>query len=65
LVGEFGPGGDSSLENIVSYADQYQLPWLAWCMHPAIKPCLIKNWKYEPTPYGEAVQKVLLEAAKR
>jgi hypothetical protein len=26
---------------------------------------LIKNWKYEPTPYGESVKAALLEAAKR
>ena len=59
LIGEFAPGGDSSLEKIVEYADQHQLPWLAWCLHPSIKPCLIKNWDYVPTPYEEAVKKVL------
>jgi endoglucanase len=65
LIGEFSPSGESSLERILGYADQYQLPWLAWCLHPSIKPCLIKNWKYEPTAYGEAVKKALADAAKR
>ena len=65
MIGEFAPAGDSSLEKIVGYADQYQLPWLAWCMHAGIKPRLIENWKYEPTPYGEAVKKALWEAAER
>jgi hypothetical protein len=65
LIGEFCAGKSNSVEPVVSYAEQYQLPWLAWCMHTGIKPQLIKNWKYEPTPYGESVKAALLEAAKR
>jgi hypothetical protein len=65
LIGEFCAGKSNSVEPVVSYADQYQLPWLAWAFHPGIGPQLIKNWKYEPTPYGESVKKALLEAAKR
>ncbi|HEY7311731.1 MAG TPA: cellulase family glycosylhydrolase [Gemmataceae bacterium] len=65
LIGEFCAGKSNSVDPVVSYADQYQLPWLAWCMHPGIKPRLIENWKYQPTPYGESVKKALLEAAKR
>jgi hypothetical protein len=64
LIGEFCAGKSNSVEPEVSYADQYQLPWLAWAFHPSISPRLIKNWKYEPTPYGESLKKALLEAAK-
>jgi hypothetical protein len=65
LIGEFAPGRESTMERIAGYADQYQLPWVAWCMHPAIKPCLIKNWDYAPTSYGEEVKKALADAAMR
>jgi hypothetical protein len=65
LIGEFAAGRSNSVEPVVGYADQYQLPWLAWSFHTGIGPRLIKNWKYEPTPYGEAVKKALLEAALR
>jgi hypothetical protein len=63
LIGETCAGKSNSVEPVVSYADQYQLPWLAWAFHPAIGPQLIKSWKYEPTPYGESVKKTLWEAA--
>jgi hypothetical protein len=65
LIGEFAAGKSNSVDPVVSYADQYQLPWLAWSFHPSIRPCLIKNWKYDPTPYGESVKKALWEAARR
>jgi hypothetical protein len=65
LIGEFAAGKSNSVDPVVSYADQYQLPWLAWSFHTGIGPRLIKNWKYEPTPYGESVKKALWEAARR
>jgi hypothetical protein len=64
VIGEFCAGKSNSVEPIVSYADKYQLPWLAWAFSASISPRLIKNWKYEPTPYGESVQKALAEAAR-
>jgi len=65
VIGEFCAGKSNSVEPAVSYADQYQLPWLAWAFDTQIGPQLIKNWKYEPTPYGESLKKALWDAAKR
>jgi hypothetical protein len=63
LIGETCAGKSNSVEPIVSYAEHYELPWLAWAFDTQIGPQLIKNWQYEPTAYGESVKKILGEAA--
>jgi endoglucanase len=72
FVGEFGPDYDLDkkdpkkfLSEILSYLDKYELSWTAWCMHPGAKPCLIKDWKYTLTPFGEPVVKALRAGVRR
>lgn len=72
FVGEFGPDYDLDkkdpkifLSEILRYLDRHELSWTAWCMHPGAKPCLIRDWKYTLTPFGEPVVKALREGARR
>jgi hypothetical protein len=47
-------------------AAAHDLPWLAWSLHPGAKPCLIKDWNFTPTSFGERVKDALQKApAKR
>ncbi len=64
LIGEFGDGEDDYANKVLEYANQHDLSRIAWSMHPGAKPCLIKDWKYTPTPFGESVKKALREADK-
>jgi hypothetical protein len=59
MIGEFGDGEDGYANKVLEFADKYDLSWVAWCLHPGAKPCLIKDWKYAPTPFGEEVKKAL------
>lgn len=59
IVSEFGaePGQDSPQEashratGVLAILRKYDLNWIAWCLHPAARPCLITSWDYTPTPY--------------
>jgi hypothetical protein len=64
LIGEFCAGPSNSVEPEVIYAEQHQLPWLAWAFSADLGPRLIKDWNYQPTPYGESLKKTLLETAQ-
>ncbi len=71
FVGEFGPDYDLSkkdpnifLSEMLGYLAMHKLSWTAWCMHPGAKPCLIKDWKYTLTPFGEPVVKALREGVR-
>ena len=56
IVGEFGDGKDNYAGKVLEFADQNHLPWIGWCMHTGAKPCLIKDWNYTPTAFGELVK---------
>jgi aryl-phospho-beta-D-glucosidase BglC (GH1 family) len=70
-VGEWGFGGrgfgnTNGLDyarNLMAYAGQHHLHWTAWDLHPSAGPTLIKNWKYEPTVFGQFVKAQLATAA--
>ena len=55
IIGEFGDGKDNYAGKVLEFADQNHLPWIGWCMHTGAKPCLIKDWNYTPTAFGETV----------
>ncbi len=64
IVSEFGPPNASDerwLRQVLQALEDHQWDWTAWDLHPAASPCLIKDWKYAPTPFfGQWVQKALL-----
>jgi endoglucanase len=70
-IGEWGFGGrvfggTNGLDyarNLMAYTEQHRLHWTAWDLHPAAGPTLIKNWKYEPTVFGQFVKAQLANAA--
>jgi hypothetical protein len=64
--GGFGLGGTNGLDyarNLMVYTKEHGLHWTAWDLHPAAGPTLIKNWKYEPTVFGQFVKAQLATAA--
>ena len=67
-IGEWGfsSGATTNLDyarKLMDYAGQYQLSWTAWDLHVTAGPCLIKNWSYEPTAFGQFVKEQLSAAA--
>ena len=67
-VGEWGFGGRSTTNlnyanNLMKYVQKHKLHWTAWDLHTAAGPTLIKNWRYEPTVFGEFVKEQLAVAA--
>ncbi|MGA2067776.1 MAG: cellulase family glycosylhydrolase [Thermoguttaceae bacterium] len=73
LVGEVGcePGGKEEdpktwAPKVLDYIERHRLNWTAWDLHPAASPCLIRDWKYTPTPHwGTPVKRALREAAAK
>ncbi len=65
MVGEFGSGTNNYAGKVLEFARQNDLTWIAWCLHPHARPCLIKNWTYTPTAYGEVIKDALQEAAAK
>jgi endoglucanase len=61
IAGEVGNGSTDWLPKTMEYIDRHELAWVAWCLHPSAKPCLIKDWKYTPTSFGEIMKKALHE----
>jgi len=66
-IGEWGAGGGTTnLEygrNLIAYAQEHHLHWTAWDLHTSAGPTLIRNWSYEPTPFGAYVKEQLASAA--
>ena len=67
-VGEWGFGrrdtnGLEYAQNLMQYTQKHGLHWTAWDLHTAAGPTLIKNWKYEPTAFGQFVKEQLAAAA--
>ena len=67
-IGEWGYGKDdtnvlSYAQNLMDYAQQHNLSWTAWDLHPKASPALIKDWTYEPTVFGQFVKDKLAAAA--
>lgn len=64
--GGFAFGGTNGLDyarSLMACTEQRRLHWTAWDLHPAAGPTLIKNWKYEPTLFGQFVKAQLETAA--
>ena len=48
------------MRQVLQALEDHQWDWTAWDLHPAASPCLIKDWKYTPTPFfGQWVKKAL------
>lgn len=67
-VGEWGFGGRGTnnlnyANRLMKYVQKHKLHWTAWDLHTAAGPTLIKNWQYEPTPFGRFVKEQLAVAA--
>ena len=65
MVGELGNGPPDWLPKALEFAVAHQLSWLGWSLHPGARPCLIKDWTYAPTPFGDVIKKALHEAAAK
>jgi endoglucanase len=64
MIGEFGDGKDDYARKVLEFGNKNNLPWVAWCLHPAARPVLIEDWQYTPSAFG-AVVKEALHAASR
>ena len=71
-VGEWGFGGRNLGETdglaygqrMMDYIKAHAIPmWTAWDFSATAGPTMFKNWRYEPTPFGEFVGKQLAGAA--
>jgi hypothetical protein len=63
IIGEFCDAPADYARKVAEFGNQNELPWLAWCLHTAAKPPLIKDWKFTPTAYGQVVKDLLSDAA--
>ena len=71
-VGEWGFGGRAFSgtngpaygQRLMAYIKGHDLRmWTAWNFSATAGPTMFKNWSYEPTVFGEFVEKQLAEAA--
>lgn len=70
-MGEWGFGGRGMnvtnnlkyARDLMEYARQHNLHWTAWDLHTTAGPTLIKNWRYEPTVFGQFVKEQLAALA--
>ena len=67
-VGEWGFSGRGATNldyanRLMKYVQKHKLHWTAWDLHPYAGPALIKNWRYEPTLFGQFVKQQLATAA--
>jgi len=65
IIGEFGNGTNHYETQVLQFAKENNLPWVAWCMHPRARPNLIRNWQYTPTAYGQVIKDALHDAAMK
>jgi endoglucanase len=63
IVGEFGSSTTNYAGKVVEFANQNNLSWIAWCLHPYARPILIRDWDYTPTKYGTIIKDALHSAA--
>src|SRR5262249_24908728 len=60
IVSEFGGRNAKDepwVRQVLQALEDHQWDWTAWDMHPAASPCLIRDWKYTPTPFfGQRVK---------
>ena len=65
IMSEFGDQGRGAAANkptpwiarVVKEMDKRHCNYIAWDLHPAAGPCLIKDWTYAPTPsFGTVVK---------
>ena len=64
IVGEWGgeyPDNEQYAQDIVAYLRENQFCWTAWDLHPTAAPCLIEDWSYKPTWFGQLVMDELSE----
>ena len=61
IVGEWGGGdGDGSyFAHITHFLRVNKFSWCAWCFHPSAGPQLLRDWDYNPTPFGVIVMQEL------
>ena len=68
IMSEFGDQGRGAAANkptpwiarVVKEMDKRRCNYIAWDLHPAAGPCLIKDWTYAPTPsFGTVVKELL------
>jgi endoglucanase len=71
-VGEWGFGGQAFShtngpaygQRLMGYLQEHDIRmWTAWNFSATAGPTMFKNWSYEPTVFGEFVEKQLAEAA--
>jgi endoglucanase len=65
MIGEFGNGTNNYEAQVLDFAKTNSLPWVAWCLHPYARPCLIKDWQYTTTKYGATVKDALRDAPEK
>jgi endoglucanase len=65
IVGEFGSSGTNYAGQVVEFANQNNLSWIAWCFHPYARPILILDWDYTPSRYGLVIKNALHNAAEQ
>src|SRR5262249_46283569 len=64
IVSEFGGRNAKDepwVRQVLQALEDHQWDWTAWDMHPAASPCLIRDWKYTPTPFFGRWVKLALE----
>jgi hypothetical protein len=64
IVSEFGGRNAKDepwVRQVLQALEDHQWHWTAWDMHPAASPCLIRDWKYNPTPFFGQWVKLALE----
>ena len=66
MVGEWGGGAKNLLfgRRFLKFLDAHGLSWAAWSFNPDALPALIRNWRYDPTPFGALVKTALTHPPK-
>jgi len=44
----------------LSYMEDKNISWIAWCFHPVWQPNMIKNWNFDLTENGRLVKEALI-----
>lgn len=54
-----GPVIVDSVRDASSLSELKGRNWVVGCMSPDVQPALVRDWAYEPTPFGQAVRSAL------